>query len=141
MTEQQPMTRTDWRGNLYTIGTTIFYPRMSGRSCEIQGGVVLDIWEAVYDIVNFNGWVRLNPDNPAHQAAKEQNRATRVKVQPTGRGSRNFYRTDERTVKDESGETVRDERGYAVWEKTEPKPVTILITENITVAEATAHAS
>jgi hypothetical protein len=33
----------DWRGNAYTIGDRILYPRMSGRSCEMQEGRVTKI--------------------------------------------------------------------------------------------------
>ncbi|MGI5281692.1 hypothetical protein ACQEVF_59125 [Nonomuraea polychroma] len=139
MTEQQPMTLTDWRGNPYTVGTTIYYPRMSGRSCEIQEGVVIDIWDAVWDRDVFK-WVRFNPDKPSHQDVTGRDRQTRVKVQPTGRGSRNFYRSDSRLVTDEHGEVVRDETGRAVWEKTELKPVTLMIIENVTVATCTHKA-
>ncbi|MEU6778592.1 hypothetical protein ABZ912_05270 [Nonomuraea angiospora] len=135
MTQQQPMTLTDWRGNPYTIGTTIFYPRGSSGSIEIQEGVVLDIWEAVHDVVNFTGWVRFDPENPAHQAAEEKNRANRVKVQPTGRSSRP---TNYRVRRDEHGEVVRDDSGRPEWEQydVEHKPVTLLIVENVTVADA-----
>lgn len=132
------MTLTDWRGNPYAIGTLILYPRMSGRSCEVQEGTVLDIYEAVYDRRNHRGWTRYDAANPNHQG---QERETRVKVQPTGRSSRDFYRSNRQVRRDEHGEIIRDENGHTMWEKTEAKPVTLLITENITVAEATAHAS
>ncbi|MFI6497146.1 hypothetical protein [Nonomuraea typhae] len=136
MTKQQPMTLTDWRGNPFTIGTTIFYPRMSGRSCEIQEGVVIDIWDAVYDRDVYR-WVRFNPEKISHQDATGNDRQTRVKVHPTGRGSRNFYRSDQRLVTDEQGEYVRDEHGRAVWESVDLKPVTLMIIENITVVTCT----
>ncbi|MFI9553691.1 hypothetical protein [Nonomuraea endophytica] len=125
------ITLTDWRGNTYTVGTTIFYPRMSGRSCEIQEGQVIEIWEAVFDNRKYR-WVRFDADNPNHQGVK---RETRVKIQP-GRGSRGFYRDDTRRVEDEHGNIVRDEQGHAVWEKVEARAVTLAILENITVVSA-----
>jgi hypothetical protein len=131
------MTLTDWRGNPYAIGTLIFYPRMSGRSCEIQEGIVLDIWDVVRDRSKF-AWIRFDASNPSHQ---DTERVTRIKVQPTGRSSRDFYRSNHQVKRDEHGEVVLDENGRSVWEKTEAKPVTLLITEDVTVAEATAHAS
>ncbi|WP_424533677.1 hypothetical protein ACOZ38_25410 [Sphaerisporangium viridialbum] len=131
--ETEPRTITDWRGNPYTVGTTIFYPRMSGRSCEMAEAVVVDIYDVVWGCDDKIRWERFDPENPAHQAASGRNRVTRVKVQPTGRGSRDFYRSDRRIVKDENGETVRNDEGYAVWEKTDIKPVTLMIINNITV--------
>ncbi|MFG1709197.1 hypothetical protein ACFLIM_39000 [Nonomuraea sp. M3C6] len=133
MTEQQPMTLTDWRGNPYTVGTLIFYPRMSGRSCEIQEGEVLDIYEAVYDRRTYRGWMRYDAANPDHEG---EERETRVKVQPTGRSSRDFYRTNHQVKRDEHGEIVRDENGRTVWEKAEAKPVTLTVIDNVTVADA-----
>jgi hypothetical protein len=129
------MTLADWRGNPYTVGTMIFYPRMSGRSCEIQEGIVLDIWEAVEDRSKAwrTTWVRLDPNNPAHQ---DKERETRVKVQPTGRSSRDFYRSNHKVKRDEHGEIVYDEKGRAVWEKTDAKPVTLKVIDNVTVATA-----
>jgi hypothetical protein len=38
-----PDTLTDWRGNTYTIGDRVLYPRTSGRSCEIQEGRITKI--------------------------------------------------------------------------------------------------
>ncbi|MFI6813242.1 hypothetical protein ACIBG7_12560 [Nonomuraea sp. NPDC050328] len=125
-------TRTDWRGNTYTIGTTVLYPRMSSRSCEITEGVVIDIWDAIYDPKVYK-WVRADPDNPTHQAITGRDREPRVKIQPNGRGSRNFYRSDSRPARDENGEYILDARGFRVYEKTELKPVTLTILDNITV--------
>ncbi|MFI6485211.1 hypothetical protein ACIBH1_45385 [Nonomuraea sp. NPDC050663] len=130
MSEQ--MTLTDWRGNPYTVGTTVLYPRMSGRSCEICEGVVVDIWEAVYDRKLYK-WVRANPDKLAHQAVTGRDREMRVKIQPNGRGSRDFYRSDSRAARDENGDYVYDDDGHMVFEKVDLKPVTLTIIENVTV--------
>ena len=35
------MSRTDFLGNSYDVGDTVLYPRMSGRSVEMQAGVVV----------------------------------------------------------------------------------------------------
>lgn len=42
-TPENPDTLTDWRGNTYTIGDRVLYPRTSGRSCEMQEGRVLKV--------------------------------------------------------------------------------------------------
>ncbi|GAA4946259.1 hypothetical protein HD597_006786 [Nonomuraea thailandensis] len=141
MTSEQAEARTltDWRGNPYTVGTTVFYPRMSDRSCEIQEGVVIDIWDAVYEYGKWR-WVRFDPANPKHQAeaAKPDGRiVTKVKVQPTGLGSRNFGRADSTLVQDEQGRLVHDELGRPVYEVGELKPAVIEIIQNITVATCT----
>lgn len=120
----------DWRGHPYTIGSTIFYPRMSGRSVEIQEGRVVDIWDAVYDLDRYK-WVRYDPAKPVEFTGDP---VTRVKVMPTGKGSRNFYRTGETYQRDASGELVFDDDGQVIIESLEFKAVTILNTENITVA-------
>jgi len=41
-------TWTDWRGHEYTIGDTVLYARLSGRSCEMAEGVVTDLFEVYY---------------------------------------------------------------------------------------------
>ncbi|WP_440100059.1 hypothetical protein [Streptosporangium sp. H16] len=128
----EPRTLTDWRGNPYTVGTLIFYPRMSGRSCEMVEAVVVEIYDAVRDSDKYR-WVRFDPDNPRHQATSKGDRVTRVVVQPTGLGSRDFFRSHTRLARDEAGEMVRDEQGGPVWETTEIKPVTLMITNNVTV--------
>ncbi|NRQ31318.1 hypothetical protein HII36_05625 [Nonomuraea sp. NN258] len=138
MTEQQPMTLTDWRGNPYTVGALILYPRGNGGLCDMQEGEVLDIYEAVYEYGNFR-WARLDPDNPAHQDLK---RETRVKVQPTGRSSRDTIRSNMDLKRDGDGEVVRDEDGHPMWEETGPaKPVTLSIVKNVTVATCTHQAA
>ncbi|MEV4749026.1 hypothetical protein AB0K21_21830 [Streptosporangium sp. NPDC049248] len=131
-TESEPRTLTDWRGNSYTVGTRVFYPRMSGRSCEIQEGTVLDIWDAVYDFDKFR-WVHFDPDNPRHQKISGRDRVTKVKVQPTGRGSRDFYRSNKQHKKDNDGKLLYGDDGWPVMEDADAKPVTLAIIENITV--------
>ncbi|MFC7582468.1 hypothetical protein ACFQYP_00660 [Nonomuraea antimicrobica] len=66
-----PLTLTGWRGNPYTVGTTtILYPRGTGGSCEIQEGIVLEIWEIVYDLDKFRR---------ARSQACEQDRCCRTR--------------------------------------------------------------
>ncbi|MEQ4723805.1 hypothetical protein [Nonomuraea sp. B19D2] len=108
----------------------IVYPRGSGGAIEVQEGEVLDIYEVVSD-PNTYRWTRFNPDNPKHQGLE---RVTRVKVQPTGRCSRDDYRHME-LKKDEDGAIVYDENDRPVLEQAEAKPVVLLIIENITVVE------
>ncbi|MFB4284886.1 hypothetical protein ACBJ59_57130 [Nonomuraea sp. MTCD27] len=134
MTAEQ-RTLTDWRGNIYTVGTVILYPVGSGGSIEIQEARVVEIWDVVNDPDTY-GWARFDPDNPNHAGLK---RVTRVRVKPTERCSRSFFRN--KAVKtDENGAFVYDEHGRAVWEPIDAKPVIILITENITVATGTREA-
>ncbi|MEU7891727.1 hypothetical protein AB0B45_02555 [Nonomuraea sp. NPDC049152] len=136
MTNEQTELRTltDWRGNPYTIGTTIFYPRGSSGSIEIQEAEVIDIWDVVTDPDTYD-WARFDPDNPKHQGLK---RTTRVKVQPTGRSSRP---SNYQVKRDEQGEIVRDEDGHPEWEQyeVEHKPVTLLIIGNVTVVDTCTH--
>ena len=98
------MNVTDWRGNTYTLGDTILYPRMSGRSVEMQEAVVVDLYHVHYSRETWD-WARL-PEGEAVTAETP----LRVRVRPTGRGSRKFYAVG--------------------------KDVTILITDNITKVEA-----
>lgn len=130
------MKLTDWRGNEYGIGDTIFYPRMSGRSCEICEATVMDIWETYND---GRRWKRLAegetpPDkecwNIAERAYESRPAKTevRVKVQPNGRGSREFYRNDFDYRKTAEGTYERVETGI--------KPVTLNIIENVTAVIA-----
>lgn len=39
----QPIELTDWRGNKYTVGSLVLYPRTFGSSCEIAEATVLSI--------------------------------------------------------------------------------------------------
>lgn len=128
------MKLTDWRGNEYGAGDTIFYPRMSGRSCEIVEATVVDIWET-YRADGSWKWLRLEEgqeppervywnyktlENEMRPAETE----TRVKVQPNGRGSRSFYRTDYKMVENAEGGYDKVDTGI--------KPVTLNIIENVT---------
>lgn len=116
------MKLTDWRGNEYGVGDTVLYARMSGRSCEISEATVVDIWEAYPDYNLRRGWwVRLQEGQQPPEGKRTE---TRVKVQPNGRGSRNFYRTDYDYVKNAEGDYERVETGI--------KPVTLNIIANIT---------
>lgn len=54
----------DWRGNEIRVGSTVVYPRMSGRSCEIQEGTVEAIFRHAQDRTIYAGrdaegsWIR-----------------------------------------------------------------------------------
>ncbi|MGZ0151890.1 hypothetical protein ACXJJ3_32870 [Kribbella sp. WER1] len=39
----EPVIATDWRGNTYTEGSTVLYPRQSGRCVEMREATVLQI--------------------------------------------------------------------------------------------------
>lgn len=52
------LTWTDWRGNDYTVGDTIVYAVMSGRSCMMSEGIVDDLWE-VYRHPDTGRYTRL----------------------------------------------------------------------------------
>lgn len=69
----------DWRGNTYTEGSRIFYPRASGRAMEICEARVLKI------NTRANGRVRS------------------VQVLPCGKGSRAFHRVDYTYRKNDAG--------------------------------------
>ena len=107
---------TDWRGNTYTVGSTVLYPRMSGRSVEMCEATVERIW-----------W---------------KGEEMRVSLRPNGRGARGFYRTDTRAVyiDKSTGEEVSwlaakdlgHDRYELRWDPIPIKPVTITCTENIT---------
>ncbi|WP_157536531.1 hypothetical protein [Kitasatospora mediocidica] len=126
------MRLTDWRGNEYGVGDTILYARMSGRSCEISEATVVDIWRTYSDKGRYNRLAE-GEEAPSVQifnfATREHETRparteTRVKVQPNGRGSRDFYRTDYAYVKNAEGDYERVE--------TSIKPVTLNIIANIT---------
>ncbi|MEV0617604.1 hypothetical protein AB0I81_30085 [Nonomuraea sp. NPDC050404] len=121
-----PMTLTDWRGEPYTVGTLIIYPRAQGRTVEVQEGEVLDIWEVVWS----GRWMRFEPDNADHKGLE---RVTRVKVQPTGRCSRYDMR-HKQIQYDEQDQIVYGDDDRPVLVQAKAKPVVLLITENITVA-------
>ena len=74
----------DWRGNFYEVGSTVLYPRASGRSVEITEGTVLEIVEVP------DSWVFIPETTTWGRGV-----GYKVKVQPHGRGSRRFYRGDD----------------------------------------------
>lgn len=43
----------DWRGNPIRVGTCVLYPRMSGRSVEMQEGFVEEIKPVVRERYNY----------------------------------------------------------------------------------------
>jgi hypothetical protein len=47
-------TVTDWRGNTYTVGSTVLYPRASGRSVEMQEAEVLAIKDTEHTGRRYN---------------------------------------------------------------------------------------
>jgi len=106
-------TWTDWRGNPYTVGDTVLYPRLSGRSVHMCEGVVTDLFEvyqgADYKYVRLAPgetaplheiWTWQNPEDPAErsryrrdgwehvQVAVPRDTERRAKIKPTGRSSR-----------------------------------------------------
>lgn len=46
----------DWRGNAYEVGSTVLYPRMSGRSCEMTEATVSDIKSVIVDVDKMEDW-------------------------------------------------------------------------------------
>lgn len=134
------MILTDWRGNDYTIGDTVLYPRTSGRSVEMSEGVVLEIvrgWGGMY-----NSFTRLAEDEDPPEIrqrdgwdheARETIWTTvtapvvyRVKLKPSGRTSRNFGYYSDWERNEETGR--REHTG-------DVKPVTIQNVQNITALE------
>lgn len=144
-------TWTDWRGNDYTEGTLILYARMSGRSCEMAEGVVVELYEVYYG--DDYKWEKLAPGEPVpeHDVWRWKNTETgelstyrgqgyteqvqvsvprqherRAKILPTNRTSRFGGYDTKKWVWDE-------ESGKGEFIETEMKPVTLKITESITV--------
>lgn len=98
------MRLTDWRGNEYGIGDLVLYPRMSGRSCEMQEGTVTSVHLVYRDPERWE-WKRVADGvEPPEGSDTEE----RVQILPS-RSSRDFSR----------------------WGK--PKPVTLTIVGNVTV--------
>lgn len=100
------LTWTDWRGNDFTVGDTILYARMSGRSCEMAEGIVEDLF-VVYNDPDKYKWVRL-PENgpvPTHEVWRWRNPETgELKWGYGGWGDREGY---ERVQVTEPVETER----------------------------------
>ncbi len=93
---------TDWRGNTYTVGTKVIYAAMSGRSVELQEATVLAIEKKYKDSETYS-WKILKPGqavphrriwNRDQQDYVDSNEEVEtklsVKLQPNGKGSRNF---------------------------------------------------
>jgi hypothetical protein len=84
----------DFRGKEYNVGDIILYPRMSGRSCEMQEAEVVQIKEfgSQRQVRNpyFDDSIPFDyRTNPRHIYKKFMD--YKVQVRPT-RGSRGFYR-------------------------------------------------
>lgn len=156
------MRLTDWRGNEYGVGDTVIYGRQSGRCVELQEGVVVDIWRVYQN--NSYKWVRLEDNeeppvgtNYAGEVIKNKI-TTRVKIQPSGNGSRNFglppskchYFLEDGTEVSSSEwfdlkyqnnpgagppryTPNKDFKGYFSSEKLPHKAVTLTVIENITL--------
>lgn len=134
-------TLKDWRGNEWGVGSVILYPRMSGRSCEIQEGTVERIWWVKTGFkTEGSRWGSWEVPEGTEEAVM------RVRVRPNGRGSRDFCRTDRvaRYRVKATGEILgwkdfylsghyKDSDSYeVVWNAIPLKPVTLTVTENIT---------
>jgi hypothetical protein len=130
----------DWRGNTYTVGTLVLYPRLDGRSCEMAEGHILSMTE-VYRNESYK-WVTIEPGEPrpAYLTWRWKNTETgeisrfgdigyehvqvmepcttekRIRIMPTGRTSRfNGYEFSRKKWDHERKEFV----------ETEQKPVTL----------------
>lgn len=107
------MRNTDFRGNEYGIGDTVLYPRMSGQSCEIQEGTVLDFkpFEDTRRVPNPH-FDQYQPADWQHNPSTITEKFTnhKVKIQPT-RSTR-----------------------FGHWNNEERKPVWIQIPENVVKA-------
>ena len=146
------LTWQDWRGNDYTVGDTVTYPRGSGRSVEMTEAVILDLYEVWYRHDGPYRWVRLaegelppfkqegrreDLDGNAlgrdviasidyrlrrwvmHETDEREETKRRATLQPTKLSSRRFF---------------REGIGRYAFEKLdEPRRVTLIDTENITV--------
>lgn len=149
-------TWTDWRGNDYTEGDTILYARMSGRSCEMAEGVVVELREFYYS--DDYKWEKLEPGEPVpvHNVWRWRHRETGEIQQyaPMDLDEKEAHWENvevsvpyERRRRAKILPTNRTSRfgGYWnkkwVWDaqsgkgeyvKTEMKPVTLHITESIT---------
>lgn len=97
------ITVEDFRGNTYGVGDTVLYPRMSGRSCELQEGTVVEIkW---YEDSEYYR------DEPSGRWLTRPVQKHKVRVQPT--------------------KSSRFGRNAVNWAGTETKPVWISIGENV----------
>lgn len=96
---------TDWRGAEYGTGDLVLYPRVSGRCVEMMEGTVVEVYQVYYDDEDRCQWVRLEPDQLAPfekvytrdllervDGDTRMRTEYRVRIRPTGRGSRDFHR-------------------------------------------------
>lgn len=83
----------DWRGNPVKVGSRVLYPRMSGRSCEMQEGII----EEVKPFAD----TRWNPDT----REREEFTNHKFKIIPTA-SSRGFSRWSGQSVWIQIGENV-----------------------------------
>lgn len=144
----------DWRGNLYTVGSLVLYARMSGRSCELAEGRVVDLYE-VYRNQDWK-WVKVPAGKEAplvkkwkcYDEAGEEMRChgqgcvredevrtpadteRRAKIMPTMRTSRfnSYAHRNKKWVWDEKTSSG----GYVDLPPEKIKPITLNITESIT---------
>lgn len=94
----------DWRGNLIKEGSTVLYPRASGRSVEIREATVLEVWRREEDRYHFE-W-DTDADGKRHGVRRELP-AYVFKLEPTGRTSRFEFWGDEKAhVWIQNGENV-----------------------------------
>lgn len=132
------LTWTDWRGHDYTVGDTILYARMSGRSCEMAEGIVEDL--AVYYKDDRYRWTRLKDGEavPEKPGFKYRNPETQ---ELTGRF---FYSDDPRSkwervpvmipVEHERRAKIVPTKRTSRWTRSwsNDKAVTLRVTESIT---------
>jgi len=67
-------TATDWRGNTYTVGSKVLYPRASGRSVEMREATVLAIVDKEQEYYRY--------DRDAGHRVKATQTVRSVRVQP-----------------------------------------------------------
>jgi len=108
------MRLTDWLGNEYGPGDTVIYPVGASRSIEMQMAEIVDIW-TVYMCPDSYKWKRLEegaevPTKTLYKwdrykeervvdEIKPVETQLRVRLQPLGKGSRDFHtRTDSKTI-------------------------------------------
>ena len=125
----------DWRGNPVKPQDIVLYPSMSGRSCQMTEGILIDIWQ-VYNDPETSEWVRLGvgeevpmkripPWMRAEGGPAEEPCPLlwRAKIQPTA--DSRFTRHGTYAKYDSLTDTYGPTR--------EAKPVTLYIVENITL--------
>ena len=87
---------TNWLGQNIAVGDTVVYPRLSGRSCHLQEGVLVELSLMTEEEARRQyGSRRVRRDGrtfqeelPREKWEHHIGRPTRAKVQPTERSSR-----------------------------------------------------